>query len=295
MCGVDTVSWRSFEHRRGWIENRLLALSQIFALDVAAYAVMSNHLHLVLRLNKPGAEGWSTHEVISRWHQLFSGTSLSKRALKGDTLAPFEHIILDLMVATWRKRLCDLSWFMRCLNEPIARQANIEDQATGRFWEGRFKSQALLDESALAACMVYVDLNPIRAKMAQTPESSDFTSAQRRIRCLKQAIGDQTTQQPQDLLPFVGNPRKPMPDGLPFKLADYLELLDWSGRMVREGKRGAISANSPAILQRLGVSAEIWEGLSRQFMSKSALCFGCPKIALKMKVHFGLKRLRLAG
>jgi hypothetical protein len=202
---------------------------------------------------------------------------------------------LDFTVSSWRKRLCDLSWFMRCLNEPIARQANSEDQATGRFWEGRFKSQALLDEAAVAACMAYVDLNPIRAKMAETPEASDFTSAQRRIRCLKQAVGDQAAQQPHDLLPFVGNPRDPMPDGLPFKLEDYLALVDWSGRMVREGKRGAIAANTPAILQRLGVTSEVWEGLSRQFMSKSALCFGCPKIALQMKGHFGLKRLRLAG
>jgi REP element-mobilizing transposase RayT len=214
---------RSLEHRRGWIENRLLALGQIFAIDIAAYSVMSNHIHLVVRLNKTSADNWSSTEVIERWHRIFTGTGLSKRVLRGEVLSGFEKTILDLMVATWRTRLCDLSWFMRCLNEPIARQANIEDGTTGRFWEGRFKSQALLDAAALAACMAYVDLNPVRAKIATTPENSDHTSVQKRIRCLKSAIGENSTVQPVQLLPFVGNPREPMPDGLPFKLVDYLE------------------------------------------------------------------------
>lgn len=295
LCGRDEHTGRSFEHRRGWIENRLLALGQIFAVDIAAYAVMSNHIHLVVRLNKKGSDDWSVLEVIERWHRLFTGTSLSKRALRGEILSAFEQSILDAMVALWRRRLCDLSWFMRCLNEPIARQANIEDSATGRFWEGRFKSQALLDEAALAACMAYVDLNPIRAKIANTPEDSDHTSIQRRILCLRNAISENATAQPAQLLRFVGNPREPMPDGLPFKLDDYLELVDWSGRIVRKGKCGAIAATTPAILQRLGIPAETWARLNRQFASKSALCFGCAQVASDNKKYFGIKRLRLAG
>jgi REP element-mobilizing transposase RayT len=295
LCGKDSQTGRSFEHRRGWIEHRLLALGQIFAVDIAAYAVMSNHIHLVVRLNKLAADQWSSLEVIQRWHQLFTGTALSKRALRGDKLSTFEQTILELMIANWRKRLCDLSWFMRCLNEPVARQANLEDGATGRFWEGRFKSQALLDEAALAACMAYVELNPVRAKIADTPENSDYTSIQRRVRCLKSAIGENSIVQPAELLPFVGNPREPAPDGLPFKLNDYLELVDWSGRIVREGKRGAIAANAPAILQRLAITPEILERLSRQFTSKSALCFSCAQIASANKKFFGLKRLRKAG
>ena len=159
-----------------------------------------------------------------------------------------------------------ISWFMRCANEPIAREANHEDNATGHFWEGRFKSQALLDEKALLACMAYVDLNPIRAKMAKTPEQSDHTSIQQRI---KEAINTQQPgrrdQQPEALLPFVGYPRKDMPQGLPFQLNDYLELVDWSGRILREDKKGAIANKLPGILQRLDMDAKQFIYLTRNF------------------------------
>jgi hypothetical protein len=155
-----------------------------------------------------------------------------------------------------------ISWFMGNINEGVARDANQEDNCTGRFWEGRFTSQALLDEAALAACMAYVDLNPIRAKIAKTPESSAHTSI--KLRCEKAL----KSQQPNTLFPFIGNPRKAMPKGLPFELSDYLELVELTGRCIREDKRGYIEENQPAILSRLQISAENWLIITTEFRTQ---------------------------
>lgn len=286
LCGQDNLTGRSYEHRRGWVEQRLMALSQVFAIDLCAYAVMSNHTHVVLHINAEKASSWMTDEVIERWHSLFSGTVLSQRFLRGEALGDAELRQLASQVETWRERLHSISWFMRCLNEDVARQANAEDGCSGRFWEGRFKCQALLDETALAACLAYVDLNPVRAGMADTPEGSDHTSAQRRISTLngsgKQIDGDANKhlsppRQPEALYPFVGDPRQPMPEGLPFRLQDYLELLDWTGRAQREDKRGAIPGELPPILQRLNLTAETWLKLSSDIEQSFPSLVGRPK------------------
>ncbi|WP_444959634.1 transposase [Microbulbifer sp. VVAC002] len=262
LCGRDTESRKDYEHRREWVVSRMHKLAEIFALDIAAYAVMSNHYHVVLYIDKNSANKWPLIEVINRWQKIFKAPSLAQRYLQGDTLDHCEQKKLREITSIWRERLTDISWFMRCLNESIARQANAEDNCTGRFWEGRFKSQALLDERALAACMAYVDLNPVRTNMAKTPEDSGYTSIQQRIRAA--ISGDQ----PKSLLPFVGGERLNMPKGLPFQLDHYLELVDWSGRHLDPRKRGAITENTPPILDRLGISSKHWLYLNRNFESR---------------------------
>jgi hypothetical protein len=159
------------------------------------------------------------------------------------------------------------------LCEPIARRANREDGCSGRFWEGRFKSQALLDEAAVLACSIYVDLNPIRAGVADRPETSEFTSAYERIASCEaapDAEGDVDWLCPlPDEDAARGSTAPPSataaPAGrasnhgfLPMALDDYLRLLDWTGRQTREGKRGAIPAHLSPILERLHIRSEMW-------------------------------------
>ena len=130
LCGVDAFTGNSYEHRRQWIEDRLLTLASIFAIDISAYAVMSNHYHVVLRINYEQATNWTKSEVIAHWHQLFKGSLLSQRYAQGETLSKTEHAALSEQVNEWRERLMSISWFMRCSNEPIARTANHEDKVT---------------------------------------------------------------------------------------------------------------------------------------------------------------------
>jgi len=269
LCAKDTATARSFEHRHQWIEDKLYVLSDIFSIELYAYAVMSNHYHLVLFVDQPRAAEWSVDEVIRRWHLLFSGNFLSQRYLRGESMSRAERDVLDDCVTSWRGRLIDISWFMRVLNEGIARKANAEDQCTGRFWEGRFKSQALLDEAALMACLAYVDLNPVRAGMAKTPEASKHTRIKKHITQAQTAhIANHPQQQAKGLFPFVGNPRGEMPPGLAFKLTDYLELVDWSGRILRAGKRGSIDSQCAPILERLNIEPEHWGYLIKNFESR---------------------------
>lgn len=250
LCGKDSQTGFDFEHRRQWIADRIKLLCSVFAIDLCAYAIMNNHYHVVIRIDVVGANQWSDQEVASRWMQIFKGPLLMHRYLSNASLSATEQEYVASLFTTWRNRLSDLSWFMRCLNEPIARMANSEDHCTGRFWEGRFKSQALLDARAVLACMAYVDLNPIRAAIAKTPEQSDYTSVQERI------------LHPEDSLlrPFAEQDE----NGIPFDLKDYLELVDWGGREIKHNKRGYIPSHAPPILARLRMDgAPVLDYLSR--------------------------------
>lgn len=269
LCGRDKTTGQDYEHRREWIEAEILRLARVFALDVPAYAVMSNHFHVVHFINADQSKGWTDAEVIDRWHQLFKGTLQSQRFVAGEEQSKSALQLLGKQIAEWRSRLTDISWFMRVLNEKIAQLANKEDGCTGRFWEGRFKCQALLDEQALMACMAYVDLNPVRAHIAATPEDSAHTSIKQRVEAARSEgrVEGVLNKQPTSLQRFAGNPRLNMPQGLPFRLTDYLALVDWTGRQIRDDKRGAIDEDLPCILTRLEIDEDHWIYMTQNFES----------------------------
>jgi REP element-mobilizing transposase RayT len=260
LCGTDRYSGQNFDHRRAWMIERLAQLTEVFAIDLCAYALMSNHYHLVLRIDMPTLEALTDHEVARRWTKLFRGHVLVQRYLSGVAMDGAEKAAASALLQEYRERLGDISWFMRCLNEHVARKANEEDGCKGRFWEGRFKSQALLDEKALLACMAYVDLNPVRAGMADTPEASDYTSVQQRTNKLRHLENTSADPRP-ELLPLVDQEHidSPWQDTLcHVRLMDYLELVDWTGRVLREDKRHAIAQSRPPILDRLGINESDW-------------------------------------
>ncbi len=309
LCGDDRETGENFDHRKQWLVSRLRFLSYVYAIDICAYAVMSNHYHVVLHVDKNRAESWSLDEVVERWLQLYKGDKLIRKwiAFRAE-MSAVERKKAEEIIEQWRERLTSISWFMRGVNETIARMANEEDNCKGRFWEGRFKSQALLDEQALLTCMAYVDLNPVRAGIADDLIDSDFTSIQQRIIDFvhpdnnqavelvdnksvhkknasdqEKAITAKLTQRNQKriqlnvknqqtaekslqleslpkapLKPLHGSVHSAIADALPITFADYLELVDSTGRCIRDDKHGFISKFSERIIHTLGINPEQW-------------------------------------
>jgi REP element-mobilizing transposase RayT len=328
LCGADAVTGQDFDHRRGWIETRIRELASVFTIDVAAYAIMSNHYHVVLRVDAARAAALTDEAVLHRWTQLFTGPLLVQRYLSDarsqmgeaecDKVAEFAEL--------YRGRLHDLSWFMRVLNETIARQANAEDDCTGRFWEGRFKSQALLDEQALLAAMAYVDLNPIRAGMAESLPESRHTSIKARLddlqgqpfvpvlapvlapelvldivvneidlqpayslpKLLSEAELSKLPEAP--LMPF--DPTARFEQAVPFGLQEYLELVDTMGRAVHPAKRGLIPPATPPLLTRLGMDAEAFINAADHFFKDFASAVGTPAKLIELAAQRQQRALR---
>jgi REP element-mobilizing transposase RayT len=283
LCGPG------YEHRKVWIEARLEELVGIFAIEVCGFSVLDNHLHVVVRLDPERVKSWSNLVVAQRWGKLFPPRGPEGQVLE---LSPawLESRAAD---AAWiektRQRLASLSWFMKCLKEPLARQANREDKASGAFWAERFRSVAILDEESLLATCAYVDLNPLAAGVAVTPEDSAHTSIHARVEhCRQEGVLTNLVADPMDrsqldrvaeveqshwLCPVEdrrgqGGDRPGLLPG--FSLRSYLLLVDWTARLYREGK-AQLHRDAVGILERLGTSLERWEGKVLGLLRRSKL------------------------
>lgn len=261
-------------HRRDWLAEGIERASRCFAIEVLSFAVMDNHLHLVVTTHPDRAQHWSDHEVATRWAKLYPhhGPTGEDQAWPDEQIDALARD--SVRCHTLRTRLASVSWMMKTLKERVARRANKEDDCTGHFWEGRFRSVRLLDQAALLACMVYVDLNPIRARLCDRPERSTYTAVRERIRArqtwrLAQATpnGTADTTGPEHGLWIAPMARCHLPgDPSPRRLTpdDYIRLVDATGRIVRSDKRGAIPADLLPILQRLDIQVDDWIAAMRR-------------------------------
>jgi hypothetical protein len=308
LSGVDNVSGIDYSFRKEWIRQRIVKLASVVSVDGLAYAIMSHHMHVVVRNRPDVVATWSDKQVALRWLQIFPGKRVAEQ-LGDPTTSDVDSLANNAeRMAVIRSRLSDVSWFLKALAEPIARLANQQDKCTGCFWEGRFRAQRILNEAALLACCMYVDLNPIRASMAETPESSKFTSAYDRIEAEKgktmessaalmetinrddaaKMLKNHTPEQLAEirkkakkrkgasvakdgwLAPLTLNPRSTGPaahkDGLRasdkgflnMSLEEYKSLLYWTGRQGRADKSGKIPEKYTSVLNRLGISDDMW-------------------------------------
>jgi REP element-mobilizing transposase RayT len=264
--------------RKEWIERRLQELAEIFAVSVGGFSILDNHLHVLVRLDPYTTKNWSDEDVVQRWGRLFPPRDKSRQPIPVSKEWVGWRLKDSQWVATARERLQSLSWFMKCLKEPLARLANRQDKVRGAFFEERFKSVAILDEESLLATCAYIDLNPVAAGIAEVPEASPHTSISTRVAHVKEqgrtkdleaakrgsVAGSKASAGLEDsvwLCPIEDrhrheSSREGMLEG--FSLGNYLLLVDYTGRLFRDGK-AVISAEVAGILERLGSSVESWQ------------------------------------
>ena len=278
------------EGRKQWIENRIEELSQVFAIAVGGFSVLDNHLHLVVRLEPERVEQWSDEEVVRRWAKLFPPRGKNRKPLEV-TPQWIEQKLADQdqkYVTNARKRLANLGWFMKCLKEPLARLVNRAEGITGAFWQGRYKSIAILDEQALLATCAYIDLNPFAAGLSELPEESPHTSIRTRLDYCRNTgrmndlqaarIGTgMGVRQAADLESGLwlcpiedrrrhGEMRAGLVEG--FSLGSYVQLIDWTSRLLRRCK-ARVSEEVASLLDRLGTNSDTWSITLQRLFSRT--------------------------
>ena len=302
LFGFDSLTRKDYSYRKPWVRDRFRQLAGAMAIDVLDYAVMDNHLHVVLRNRPDIVDSWDDQEVARRWW-FVCPLRKNKDGSVPDP-KPCELKLLQQDAGEYRSRLSDISWFMRLACQPIGRRANQEDNVDGRFFAKRFDCDRLKSTADILSCSIYVDLNAIRAGMTETPEHSSFTSAFDRIRArwqqtqeemgtsvalpssemadawlapiflderanaLEESPSDAArgsaceNESPRRTRRSLCNPirssRISNKGFLPMTRDQYLSLLDTVGRVIREGKRGAIPVELPPILERLGIDPNGW-------------------------------------
>jgi hypothetical protein len=236
-------------------------------------------------------EAWDDTEVARRWLMI-----CPQRKCGGKALEPTEAELNSIRncpvkLAETRERLSSVSWWIRLLNQRIAQRANRETDEVGRFWQDRFRSIRIEDEESLLACAAYVDLNPIRAAMAETIEGSEYTSVKRRIDAELLSTDSESSHpvtepkiptkvrrdaflaklsideanDPIGVVPSETGRRCSDKGFLSMDFTAYLELLDWTARQLVPGKRGSTPEDTPPILKRLGLLPTSWIELVSDF------------------------------
>jgi len=276
LFGTDPLSNKNYDHRKEMIVERLKFLSKYFSIDICAYAIMSNHVHLVLHVDIDKLKNLTDKEVLELSKVLYPTAMSQLEYLILENKLPKK--IIDIKIAELRERLGSISWFMRSLNEYLARVFNKEDKCTGRFWEGRFKSQALLDERAILSAMAYVDLNPIRANMVDKIEDYEYTSIYERLNEVQKDISNKVkkdnflndiseyninkSSQPSWLMPLKNIIKQNERSCLNITVSEYLTLVEDTGRFVRKDiNKGYIKPNVQNFLTRIKINATKWVDL----------------------------------
>ena len=278
LMGNDPVTKKDYSHRKEWIAEIMRFQASLMAIDVLGYAIMSNHVHFMLRSRPDIVAKWTDYEVARRWLTLCPKHRRRKRVngkLVYTPVPPTEEQIEAVVkdperIKELRAQLCDVSWWMRLLCQKVAQRANSEEGvAKGHFWKSRFHAVVIEEYSYLVACTAYVDLNPQRANIAKSIEDYDYTSAKAR---LHKNRGDPSWLSPIQITSPSSNPEVSTQGArcsdkgfLEMSEQEYFELLKWCIEHQVATKDIEVKADRPPWLCKLGVSMETWVKQVRSF------------------------------
>lgn len=262
--------------RKAMLLRQLERVATFTAVGVAGFAVMDNHVHLLLKVDSESAREWSPREVARRWLGLHPPRDGYRRRVDVED----EHIEALLadptlgLVASLREKLMSISQFMKEFKQEVTQAINVLEDTIGSVWAGRFKAGRVTDEAQLLTTLVYIDLNPFAAGLCDTPEAGHHTSLAARLRGKVDSEGNEIDAAPESRKPPAasststpaehsgwwmnvggGEPgaahrgRAIMPDTT-LTFGAYLKLLDRTARLLRKGKR-ALARDFEPILARL--------------------------------------------
>lgn len=224
LCGRDPRTGRNFNHRKAWLKKRLFHLAKFFPIEVQAYTILDNHFHLVVYYDPIECQRWDDNELVYRWTEAFPPRTKTENPAEIEDRKQLQREALLGQAARLqqiRRTLGSLSSFMKHLKQPFAWRANREDKCTGHFFEGRFYSGALLSEEAVLATMAYVDLNPVRAKIAKNIRACHDSSIFERL----QAFASTPERLREALKPLVSGINATVAK-VAMTLGDYIAHLD---------------------------------------------------------------------
>lgn len=253
LCGNDPASIKNYDHRRKWMTDKLAQLSRMFAIKVCSYAILHNRYSLVVCVNQNVAKSLSDQDVVARWSICFKVPQVVKSVLEGKSINNEDYIKAHCLIDTWRHRLSDLSWFMRLLNECIARRANSEDGCKGKFWKGRYKSQALLDDAALIACMSYIDMLPECSRQESMGDTQGVSSLSYHTCGIKKPERSEPLKL--QLAPFKRNNES---FSLPCTYHEYKNLIIWTKQALITKRKWYVPGQCRTFLNNIGINANIW-------------------------------------
>ena len=272
LCGYDAQTNHSYEHRRFRLVARMHYLASGFFIDLLEHNVLSNHYHILLDVAANKAAQASPEEVVRRYYSvsLAQGYKAVEKWYYGKSLTQDEYKQAMQDIEYFRQRLTSISWFMQKLNQPIAKEANAEDDMKGRrFWEGRFYSRGVYSDPQIIKCMIYIALNKLHAQMAAKPEDDQHTALYERLNgnltdsqtLVEQGMPDFKRDRlalynlPANALkPFIGHESASDNDGIRCHFQDYCLLVDVSARIKRDDKAGQLDPDAQSILQRLNLT-----------------------------------------